>query len=115
MKDSSMLSHMLTVSWAVVEQVEEPEFITRSVYTPVLFVVSVGLFCELVAAPAGACQFYFFASARNCASPLSVSGCLSSAVIALSGQVATSAPILAHWMMCMGWRTLAARIWVSYP
>ena len=35
--------------------------------------------------------------------------------MALKGQVATSAPTSAHWMMCMGCRMLAAKIPVSSP
>ena len=49
-------------------------------------------------------------SARNFSRPLSVSGCLSRPLMADSGPVMTSAPIWAHSMTCMVWRTEAARI-----
>ena len=49
-------------------------------------------------------------SARNFSRPLSVSGCLSRPLMAESGPVITSAPIWAHSMTCMVWRTEAARI-----
>ena len=52
-------------------------------------------------------------SARNCANPMSVSGCFNKPKIALSGQVTTSAPFCAHCTMCKEVRTLAAKISVS--
>ena len=45
---------------------------------------------------------YFLASAKNCAKPLSVKGWFSKATIALNGAVITSAPILAHCIICIG-------------
>ena len=47
-------------------------------------------------------------SARNWARPLSVSGCLSSPLMAASGQVATSAPASRQRMMWFVWRIEAA-------
>jgi len=57
----------------------------------------------------------FFASARNWASPTSVSGCLTSCLITLSGSVATCAPISAACTKCTGCRTLAVSTCVSKP
>src|SRR5690606_15334082 len=54
-------------------------------------------------------------SARNCSKPISVNGCFSNARIADKGPVITSAPILAHSMMWVTWRTDAANICVSKP
>ncbi len=57
--------------------------------------------------------FAFAWSAKNCAKPLSVNGCFKRDNMALNGPVITSAPISAQLIMCMAWRTDAAKIWVS--
>jgi hypothetical protein len=49
----------------------------------------------------------FFASSRNFARPMSVSGCLTSCPMTLNGIVQMSAPITAACTTCTGWRTLA--------
>src|SRR3546814_17419655 len=49
----------------------------------------------------------FFQSARKASSPLSVSGCFTSALSTAGGTVQTSAPSLAASITCIGWRMLA--------
>ena len=58
-------------------------------------------------------EFTLAWSARNCAKPMSVSGCFSKPLIAASGQVATSAPASTHWTMCCVCRIEAASTCVS--
>lgn len=57
----------------------------------------------------------FFQSARNCSSPLSVRGCLTSDLMTAGGQVATSAPISATCLTCSAERIEAASTSVSKP
>src|SRR5205823_1792910 len=56
-----------------------------------------------------------FQSASNRSSPMSVSGCLTSFENTSNGMVATSAPSFAASITCIGWRSDAARTFVSYP
>ena len=63
--------------------------------------------------PQPICCPVFSQSARKALMPLSVSGCLNSWRITAGGAVITSAPSLAASRTWIGWRMLAARIWVA--
>ena len=59
--------------------------------------------------------YIFLASSKNCASPISVNGCLSNPRIELNGHVQICAPASAARTICSGFLIEAASISVSNP